>query len=82
MASNMVYKLENNSLVPYQEFWGGQPRHEMLKKEQVSDVYMEEEGSGLSRHEMLKKDQVSDVYMEGEGWGSIPARDAKKRPGK
>ncbi|XP_078327129.1 uncharacterized protein LOC111123958 isoform X12 [Crassostrea virginica] len=35
MASNMVYKLENNSLVPYQEFWGGQPRHEMLKKDQV-----------------------------------------------
>ncbi|XP_061169748.1 uncharacterized protein LOC133179062 isoform X3 [Saccostrea echinata] len=35
MASNMVYKLENNSLVPYQEYWGCQPKHEMLKKDQV-----------------------------------------------
>eukprot|EP00105_Crassostrea_gigas_P036050 XP_019920198.1 PREDICTED: uncharacterized protein LOC105321680 isoform X13 [Crassostrea gigas] len=35
MASNMVYKLENNSLVPYQEYWGGQPKQEMLKKDQV-----------------------------------------------
>lgn len=38
MASNMVYKLENNSLVPYQEYWGGQPKQEMLKKDQVSST--------------------------------------------
>jgi hypothetical protein len=38
MASNMVYKLENNSLVPYQEYWGCQPKQEMLKKDQVSEL--------------------------------------------
>lgn len=38
MASNMVYKLENNSLVPYREYWGGQPKQEMLKKDQVSST--------------------------------------------
>lgn len=38
MASNMVYKLENNSLVPYQEYWGCQPKQEMLKKDQVSGL--------------------------------------------
>ena len=55
MASNMVYKLENNSLVPYQEFWGGQPRHEMLKKDQVSNVYMEGEGRGSVPAQDAKK---------------------------
>ena len=33
--TNMVYKLEKNKLVPVEEYWGNQPKYEMLKPDQV-----------------------------------------------
>ena len=31
----MIYKLEKNKLVPVEEYWGNQPKVEMLKPDQV-----------------------------------------------
>ncbi|CAL1545203.1 unnamed protein product, partial [Lymnaea stagnalis] len=33
--ANMVYRLEGNALLPYTEYWGDIPKHEMLKKNEV-----------------------------------------------
>ena len=36
----MVYKLEKNKLVPVEEYWGNQPKYEMLKPDQVISYVM------------------------------------------
>ena len=35
VETNMIYKLEKNKLVPVEEYWGNQPKVEMLKPDQV-----------------------------------------------
>ncbi|XP_021344162.1 supervillin-like, partial [Mizuhopecten yessoensis] len=35
VETNMVYHLKDNTLQPYQEYWGTVPKYEMLKKDQV-----------------------------------------------
>ncbi|KAL5006122.1 hypothetical protein ScPMuIL_017280 [Solemya velum] len=35
VETNMVYRLDQNKLLPYQEYWGMQPRFEMLIKDEV-----------------------------------------------
>ncbi|XP_053386334.1 uncharacterized protein LOC123538762 isoform X4 [Mercenaria mercenaria] len=44
VETNMIYKLENNKLVPVQEYWGNQPKYEMLHS---SQVYVFDFGSEL-----------------------------------
>ncbi|GFR98405.1 supervillin [Elysia marginata] len=33
--SNMVYRLEGNALLPYEEYWGATPKYNMLKRNEV-----------------------------------------------
>lgn len=35
IKTNMVYQVVDNSLMPYEEYWGMQPKYEMLKKDKV-----------------------------------------------
>ncbi|XP_076089117.1 uncharacterized protein LOC143059490 isoform X5 [Mytilus galloprovincialis] len=35
VETNMIYRLEENALVPYRDFWGSVPKIEMLKKDEV-----------------------------------------------
>ena len=36
---NMVYRLEGNALLPYEEYWGVTPKHAMLKRNEVCQTY-------------------------------------------
>ncbi|XP_033727899.1 supervillin-like isoform X5 [Pecten maximus] len=35
VETNMIYHLKDNTLQPYQEYWGSVPKYEMLKKDEV-----------------------------------------------
>ncbi|XP_046380955.2 supervillin-like isoform X4 [Haliotis rufescens] len=35
IKTTMVYQVVDNSLMPYEEYWGMQPKYEMLKKDEV-----------------------------------------------
>ncbi|KAK3605398.1 hypothetical protein CHS0354_036306 [Potamilus streckersoni] len=35
VETNMVYRLDNNSLVPVEEYWGNVPKYEMLKSDEI-----------------------------------------------
>ncbi|XP_060084350.1 uncharacterized protein LOC132563623 [Ylistrum balloti] len=35
VETNMVYRLKDNTLQPYEEYWGTIPKYEMLKKDEV-----------------------------------------------
>ncbi|XP_069108272.1 serine-rich adhesin for platelets-like isoform X2 [Argopecten irradians] len=35
VETNMIYRLKDNTLIPYEEYWGSVPKYEMLKKDEV-----------------------------------------------
>lgn len=37
VETNMVYRVDQNKLIAYEEYWGMQPPYEMLKKDEVSE---------------------------------------------
>ena len=37
--TNMIYKLDHNKLVAVEEYWGAQPKYEMLNPYQVSQLW-------------------------------------------
>ena len=37
--TNRVYRYENETLVPYEEYWGTTPKYEMLNNKAVRIVY-------------------------------------------
>ena len=40
LDTNMIYKMEDNKLVPVDDCWGAQPKYKMLQSNQVGGVNM------------------------------------------
>lgn len=69
--TNMIYQIEKNRLIPFEEYWGGLPKYEMLKSHQVfvfdfgAEVYVWQGKKALPQKRKLGLELAQQLWDKG-----------------